>query len=112
MNSRKADISAWFLLSVVASMILLSAFHFHCDEQPVIDCEQCVEHIHHSGHITMAASSVDDCVLCRFLHTSMIVMAVMALTFTVIVHITAVEPAQRILARFNGVVSMRAPPVS
>lgn len=68
MRQRKRIVSAWLLLSVFVSMILLSGLHRH---QPVInpaaDCVECAHHVHHSGHFTIGADHVHECVLCQLL---------------------------------------------
>lgn len=68
-RQRKRVTSAWLLLSIFVSMMMLSSVHRH---QPMadsaIDCEECAHHIHHSGHFTMAYEHLDDCVLCQFLN--------------------------------------------
>ena len=64
----KRIVSAWLLLSVFASMILLSGLHRHeTVANAAIDCADCTHHVHHSGHLTADASHMDDCVLCQFL---------------------------------------------
>ena len=64
----KRVVSAWLLLSVFVSMILLTGLHRH---QPAAnqatDCVECAHHVHHSGHLTVATEHLDDCVLCQFL---------------------------------------------
>ena len=47
-------------------MLLISSFHIHVESHEVIDCDECSGLVHHSGHITTHVSSIDDCVLCRF----------------------------------------------
>lgn len=68
-KQRKRITTAWFLLSIVVSMIILSGLHHH---QPiantVAECADCAHHIHHSGHFTTTAEHIDDCVLCQFLN--------------------------------------------
>lgn len=68
MRQGKRTVSAWLLLSVFVSMILLTALHHH---QPTAnqanDCVECAHHVHHSGHLTVATEHLDDCVLCQFL---------------------------------------------
>jgi hypothetical protein len=60
--------SAWLLLSVFVSMILLSGLHRHETIANVAaDCVECAHHMHHSGHFTVATDHMDDCVLCQFL---------------------------------------------
>lgn len=55
------------MLSVFLPMLLLSYLHVHVESFEVIDCDACVEHMHHAGHITSQVTTVDDCLLCRFM---------------------------------------------
>ena len=60
---------AWWLLSVFVSMLLLSGVHRHeAVADTAIDCVDCAQHVHHSGHFTTLANHLDDCLLCQFLH--------------------------------------------
>ncbi len=79
MRRDKTHISAWILLSVLVPMLLLSAFHIHAPVEQAVDCEQCVAHMHHAGHITQASASVDDCVLCRMMHVPAVMPQPMAI---------------------------------
>jgi len=64
----KRIVLTWFLLSVFSSMILLSGLHHHESVvNAAIDCADCTHHVHHSGHFTVDANHMDDCVLCQFL---------------------------------------------
>jgi len=64
----KRIVSAWLLLSIFVSMILLSDLHHHeIVANAAIDCADCTHHVHHSGHFTVDASHMNDCVLCQFL---------------------------------------------
>ena len=63
----KEQISSWILLSVFLPMMLFSYLHVHVERYEMIDCDACVEHMHHAGHITSQVTTVDDCLLCRFL---------------------------------------------
>jgi hypothetical protein len=64
----KRIVSAWLLLSIFASMIFLSGLHRHeAVANVAIDCADCTHHMHHSGHFTVDANHLDDCILCQFL---------------------------------------------
>ena len=68
MRQRKRITSAWLLLSVFVSMILLTGLHHHeSTANLAADCVECAHHVHHSGHFTAATEHVNDCVLCQFL---------------------------------------------
>ena len=67
-RQRKRIVSAWLLLSIFVSMMMLSTLHRHQPiEDPATSCEACAHHVHHSGHFTTAYEHLDDCVLCHFL---------------------------------------------
>lgn len=68
MRQGKRTVSAWLLLSIFVSMILLTGLHRHQNAaNQATDCVECAHHIHHSGHLTAATEHPDDCVLCQFL---------------------------------------------
>ena len=49
-------------------MIFLSGLHRHeAVANVAIDCADCTHHMHHSGHFTVDANHLDDCILCQFL---------------------------------------------
>ena len=60
---------AWLLLSVFVSMLLLSGLHRHeAVASAAVNCTECANHVHHSGHFTTSVEHPDDCLLCQFLH--------------------------------------------
>ena len=62
---------AWALLSVFVSMMMLCGLHRHHEVvNPVADCMECAQHVHHSGHFTTADEGVHDCVICQFISLS------------------------------------------
>ena len=68
MRQRKRITSAWLLLSIFVSMTMLTGLHHHEPTANLAaDCVECAHHVHHSGHFTVAAENLDDCVLCQFL---------------------------------------------
>lgn len=112
MRCNKANISAWVLLSVFVPMLLLSAFHIHVPEERVVDCEQCVEHVHHAGHITQASASVDDCLLCRVLHTPFTTPKPLIVFVLCILLSAFCMTASCRIDRNADCVSLRGPPIS
>ncbi|MBP3738545.1 MAG: hypothetical protein J6I72_05800 [Muribaculaceae bacterium] len=112
MMKRKEQISAWILLSVFVPMIVLTCFHIHCEPASNIDCDQCVEHVHHAGHITQHTASVDDCVLCRFVSERFVgaqsLQALVCERELVAVVVPAVRAFSAIEQR--SIPSLRAPP--
>ncbi|MBR1803403.1 MAG: hypothetical protein IJ775_00660 [Muribaculaceae bacterium] len=109
---RREQISAWVLLSVFVPMLLLSYFHIHVIPAGSIDCDQCVENVHHAGHITQHTAHVDDCVLCRFMGQRFITAEdVQEPTVNVaLVAIVDLQVSSTILDMQCGVPSLRAPP--
>lgn len=109
---RRERISAWIMLSVFVPMVLLSCLHIHTVPSVSIDCDECVEHVHHAGHITRYDAHVDDCVLCRFLSLRY------AFTFlhqelkvdAVVVAVVVTPVLEAVAAAHHGVPSRRGPP--
>ena len=108
----REQISAWILLSVFLPTILLSCLHIHSLPSTPIDCDDCVEHVHHAGHITQYSSPVDDCVVCRFMSQRFIAefqpQEFKACAVMVAVIIKPV--AEAVVDAYHGVTSLRAPP--
>ncbi len=63
----KVQFSAWVLLSVFIPMVLLSSLHVHPDllQDGDVLCHECIEHVVHNGHFSVAKAVVD-CPLCAF----------------------------------------------
>ena len=73
--SRRQQFLAWVVLLVYLPTVLLSSVHVHSFQEfsKTIDCHQCETGHHHSGHITAETHHHDDCLLCRFLGTQVVV---------------------------------------
>lgn len=82
-RQRKRVITAWWLLSVFVSMMLLSGLHRHqAVVNPAADCVECAHHVHHSGHFTAAGDNLHECVLCQFLGSPVIPATILAIVFS------------------------------
>lgn len=55
------------LLAVYLSAVLAFSFHRHPEHRQGPDCEQCIHHLPHAGHIGTDEGALSDCVLCQFL---------------------------------------------
>ena len=66
-NKGKRLWSAWLLLAVFVPTMLVSSLHHHGIESTMVDCADCLHHVHHPGHLQALTISLDDCVLCQFL---------------------------------------------
>ena len=73
--SRRQQFFAWVMLLVYLPTVLLSSVHVHSWQEfaESIDCYQCETGHHHSGHITVDSQHHDECLLCRFLGTQVVV---------------------------------------
>ena len=71
--------SAWLLLSVFVSMMMLSALHRH-ETDPVVTptCADCAHHVHH-GHLTTGSVSMHECLLCQFISFSYVAATTLAI---------------------------------
>ena len=72
---------ARFLLVLYLSIVSASVFHVHEHGGYDIACQKCISHVWHSGHISKATPSLDDCILCNFLSTSYLAATVITLAF-------------------------------
>ena len=73
--------TAWALLSVFVSMMMLCGLHRHHDVvNPAADCIECAHHVHHSGHITTADDGVHDCLICHFISLNYTLAEVLAIS--------------------------------
>ena len=109
---RREQISAWIMLSVFVPMLLLSSLHIHTIPSVPINCDECVEHVHHAGHITQYDDPVDDCVLCRFLNQRY-VCAFQHLELqadAAVIAVVVMPEVEAIVDAYYGVASLRAPP--
>ena len=107
---RKA--SALVLLTLYVSILLFSCLHIHSESFfAANECEQCVHHLPHSGHLTAGDGLQHVCLLCQFLSLHYVAAAVTALILYNKVcarHYDA--PLARIGLTKWGIVGLRAPP--
>ena len=107
---------AWLLLSVYLPMMIAVSLHRH-GEAAVADtafyCQDCVQHVHHAGHIMPLQNAFHDCVLCQ-LQTVPFLSAEAVVLFAVVGACCAIRVVVCSKCRqvANGVKSLRAPPYS
>ncbi len=108
----RRKIAAFVLLAVYMSMLLVSSLHVHAKSFfAETDCEQCLHHQVHNGHLTASDGGQHDCLLCQFLtlsYTAVVVATVVY--FTKVCKIHYVAPEFQIERISRGVVGLRAPP--
>lgn len=64
----RQTISAVILLLVMIMSLGVRALHVHhYAERPAVECQDCRQHIYHSGHLMAATDGKGDCVLCQLL---------------------------------------------
>jgi len=112
--SRRQRFFAWVMLLVYLPTVLLSSVHVHSWQEfsESIDCYQCQTGHHHCGHITTESQHHDECLLCRFMGTQVVVPEQQELGQD-IQHAIKVEFCQ-VTESFSRSVahpSLRAPPV-
>lgn len=85
----KRKLSVWVLLSVFVPMLVLSSLHIHQEAVHDVEecCAECVNHIPHSGHISLQTVHTCNCVLCQFVSLPFVVAALLALTVTSAAHV-------------------------
>lgn len=93
-------------------MLLLSCFHIHSIPSNVIDCKDCVEHVHHAGHITQFSAHEDECAMCRFMSQRFVAeLQPQELKNYAIVVAVVVEPVtEAVIDTQYGPQSLRSPP--
>ena len=106
---------AWLLILVYLPMLVMVSFHHHnnkVEEYAVVSCcQDCLHHVHHSGHIASSQTLTHDCVLCQFQSTSYLVPIVaMLVTVAVVKRLTVLVHCPKVRLRNVSVRSTRAPP--
>lgn len=107
----KRLITAWALLLIFSSMLLLTSLHVHEGQaKETTECNDCVRHSC-QGHLTNVVSWSHDCVLCQFLTLTYVAVA------TVVLSVVSKDVCVRTAVRQypvhigdGGVVGLRAPP--
>ena len=89
-RQKRRNVTAWALLSIFVSMILLCGLHRHHEVvNPAADCVECAHHVHHSGHFSIADDGVHDCVLCQFIGLGYLLAEVLVVVDPVALVVTA-----------------------
>ena len=108
----KRNWAARLLLAVFIPMVLLSVTHRH-DFQPTgtSNCDECVKHVPHAGHLLPHVNHVSDCVLCQFLQISSIVVSAAISLFVCQKVQHYLQPENRCREVCVAHPSTRAPPI-
>ena len=110
---RKRQLSAWLLLSVFVPMMVYSALHVHpasCVDVQT-ECNACLHHLPHGGHLTTAAGHIHDCVLCQIMSIGFLPPAVLVVAVAVrLTHIPYENYVSLMPIRGGDVHGSRAPP--
>lgn len=106
-------ITAIVLLAVYLSMLFISSFHVHTTEFSAKDeCEQCVNHVPHAGHLVAGIGSSHVCLLCQLQSLTYLV-PVVAVAVVIVKESRLQRDTYEVqVARVAcGIVGLRAPPV-
>lgn len=107
----KRTLSAWTLLSIFVSMMMLSGLHrHHIDADVAADCVECAHHVHH-GHLSAASEHPDECLLCQFISFTYIAATAILLVLPALTTATTLLCQSVLRSLFvSGNKSSRAPP--
>ncbi len=112
---KRARIVSTFLLAVYLTALagVFSHRHESADRSHEPECEQCVNHLPHAGHLNAFSGGLSDCVLCHFMGLPYVYTQTAALLLPAFVYksIDSLETAKTVSA-FSGLNLSRAPPVS
>lgn len=108
----KRQFVAQMLLIVFGTMLVMSSFHVHSEYTTLTtDCTECEHNIHHSGHLTAAVLSLDDCVLCQFaVMTYLPAVVSVAFFFITLFHVDALRRNQTVVCVCVETGNLRGPP--
>lgn len=113
MNTKtRRKVTALVMLTLYVSILFSSCFHIHSDNLFAAgECDQCVHHLPHSGHLTAGGGLQHDCLLCQFLS---LVYVAAAVTTLIIYNKVCARHYDAPLARIGltkwGILGLRAPP--
>ena len=101
-----------FLLAVYLSAVLASTFHRHPEHSQGPDCEQCVHHLPHAGHIGAYEGALSDCVICQFLGIPYVLTLSAALLLPTCLFSGLLSPLrENFISSYRQHTLSRAPPV-
>ena len=113
-TDKRRQLFARIQLVVFAAMFVMSLVHVHeALENVVFDCTECQHNVHHSGHLSSAVVTLDDCVLCQFAGLSYLVAVVTSVFNFVSPRLIRRSSCHEAVAHgMVGAVNLRAPPFS
>lgn len=81
----KRRFSAWVLLSVFIPMLIVLSFHIHEGQaSSACTCVDCVNHLPHTGHLSLNTDYSHDCVLCQFTTLPFVVAVAVTISIAVV----------------------------
>ncbi len=106
-------ISTGLLLATFLPMLILSSVHVHqYGREAEDDCQMCMHHKVHNGHLSKAELTMHDCVLCQIFHLTFLNPSP---TPTVApsagICLLPCEQNQTVVSRTAATTSPRAPPL-
>lgn len=106
-------LSAWLLLLVFVPVMVATSLHVHGYEGvSIAECDQCLHHVHHSGHFNVYADHMVDCVLCQFAALPFVTATAVSVAIAVGFHLVAYAYILKVASLgVCDVKSTRAPPL-
>ena len=111
--ARKRQVAARILLLVFVIMMLMTSTHVHhaVDADDGV-CSLCINHIHHSGHLSAQGTIVHDCLICQLYSLPYVLPVVAAfIAFVLLTQRIRRQMLCSVSARCIYEKSPRAPPV-
>ena len=105
---------ARLLLLVYLPLLIAVTFHHHSEAEKasaVPCCQDCINHVHHAGHLTTQTAFSHDCVLCQLQNPPYLVpTTVRIVVFMAIAHIVYIMSCPFVKTHEHDIFSTRAPP--
>lgn len=100
-----------FLLALYLTILAIGAFHVHEHVEDDFVCQDCINHVDHTGHISMGDVAIGDCLLCSFFSISYIGLQCSAILFVcIVIGCIFSKQIQKAYCIERCVISLRAPP--
>lgn len=111
----KRILFSWILLIVYFFALLVGALHVHDSHEHIdeFECQDCINHSHHNGHIVNDTHHSTDCAICNFISTLYLDAKNVIISYTLPKASDLVFHAKCDLIRMESLIhNIRAPPFS
>lgn len=101
------------LLAVYLTILAVGALHVHEHVEEDFECQDCINHVNHTGHISEGDKDMGDCLLCSFYSINYIGVQCSAILFvSVVLRRDYGELTASVVCRTNRTILLRGPPAS